>query len=440
MKVFCHQLATVNAICDYRIVTPMKTLAFASEDPEDNDVWVDDFSPNTLMADRMEAYSQADVVHCHAAIGVQLYGSLAQVKRSVRRWSPEEDCLRASPIFVQDWDDLYTEVDMFNPAFSVWGVKYPNGEPLEIGAELKVMAANGEEFTVWKDGEKGEQAFVLNVADNHRRIANLYTIMDQAHLVTCSTPRMKAAIEDLGRTGPIYVYPNSFMRDLRPDVSLAPHEGIRILWQGGYSHHGDLWTVKDSMMRLTEKYPNIKWVFFGHYFKWLNDFMPKDRYEYVPWVPFSQYHLKMATIQFDIAIAPLEKSHFNECKSAIKWYETSTRHTPAAMVAANLGPFADEIVDGETGLLYDTPEEFEAKMSLVIENARLRKAMGEKAKKWVMENRDADRTGRDLAYAYREAVDRHRAESHQLAGKSVNYDEFVSAFNRHLGAGKVTSS
>jgi len=435
MKVFAHRSPIANAITDYRITIPMQSLSFG-EDGEPVEVMIDDLSPGTTHEDRLDAYESSDIVYCHAAIGVQLYKDLDRFHRAVRRFNHWQGTLSNPPAFVQDWDDLYTEVDFINPAFSVWGVTHPEtGEPLAIGDEIYVTTADGERHLVWKDGVKTEQGLALTVARNHWRMGNLYKIMDQADLVTCTTPRLKQAIQDLGRTGPIYVNPNCPNLDNYPNVPLAPHTGIRVFWQGGYSHHMDLNTVKDSIIRVLESHPDVKMVFFGHEFLWLHNALPPDRYEYVPWVDHAKYSLKLQTIPFDIAIAPLEDTHFNSCKSAIKMYEAALRAVPAPLLAANVGPYADEIVDGETGMLYNTPEEFEAKLGTLIQNQRLRRALGENAKAWVLKERDATTHGRLLAEQFKEAIARRKAASTHYTGKSVNFDGVVSALNSKLGTG-----
>ena len=94
-------------------------------------------------------------------------------------------------------------------------------------------------------------------------------------------------------------------------------------------------------------------------------------------------------IGHDISLAPLSANVFNNCRSAIKFYEASVLKNPAATLAQNTGPYKDEIIDGETALLFDTPEDFETQLSLLIEDATERKRLAANAKDWVSENRDA---------------------------------------------------
>ncbi len=60
-------------------------------------------------------------------------------------------------------------------------------------------------------------------------------------------------------------------------------------------------------------------------------------------------------------------------------------------LAQNTGPYK-EIIDGETGLLFDTPEEFVEKLEVLVKDPEYRKKLGEAAHDWVREHRDATKT------------------------------------------------
>jgi glycosyltransferase involved in cell wall biosynthesis len=78
-------------------------------------------------------------------------------------------------------------------------------------------------------------------------------------------------------------------------------------------------------------------------------------------------------------------------------------------LASNYGPYK-EIEDGKTGLLYDTPEEFVQKLSVLIENAELRKTLADGAKEWVRANRFAEVTAVGHAEFLRELRSIKKAE------------------------------
>jgi glycosyltransferase involved in cell wall biosynthesis len=111
----------------------------------------------------------------------------------------------------------------------------------------------------------------------------------------------------------------------------------------------------------------------------------------------------------DINLCPLVDNAFNRCKSAIKWYEASVMPTPEATLAQDTAPY-QEIQDGKTGLLFKTPAEFVEKLSLLIEDAQLRKKLGEGARKWVMNNRLPQHTTPGLLDFYTETRNRYKHE------------------------------
>jgi hypothetical protein len=85
----------------------------------------------------------------------------------------------------------------------------------------------------------------------------------------------------------------------------------------------------------------------------------------------------------------LQDHVFNRCRSAIKFYESAVLKKPVACLAQNTGAYKAEIQDGETGLLFNDPDEFESQLSLLIEDTVERKRLAANAKDWVAENRDA---------------------------------------------------
>ena len=88
----------------------------------------------------------------------------------------------------------------------------------------------------------------------------------------------------------------------------------RVGWAGGSSHKGDLEMVADVVRALADE---VHWVFFG---------MCPDALR--PWVsevhtgvPIELYPAKLASLNLDLAIAPLEKNIFNDCKSNLRLLE-----------------------------------------------------------------------------------------------------------------------
>jgi O-antigen biosynthesis protein len=88
----------------------------------------------------------------------------------------------------------------------------------------------------------------------------------------------------------------------------------RIGWAGALGHFGDL-TLIESVVEATAK--EVDWVFFGMCPDKLRRFIA----EYHEWVPLEHYARKLASLDLDLAVAPLEHNPFNEAKSNLRLLE-----------------------------------------------------------------------------------------------------------------------
>ena len=88
--------------------------------------------------------------------------------------------------------------------------------------------------------------------------------------------------------------------------------------------------------------------------------------------------------RMDIAISPLEPDNiFCRAKSEIKFVEAGA--LGIAMVASDIDPFRDSISHGEEGLLAANEKQWTEALALLIEQPELRKQMGEKARRKILD-------------------------------------------------------
>lgn len=120
-------------------------------------------------------------------------------------------------------------------------------------------------------------------------------------------------------------------KDYHPDIRVVPNYlerarwgGLkplrrqsarpRVGWAGGIGHTGDLEMIVDVVQALAEE---VDWVFMGmcpdNLRPWIKEFHPG--------VPVGQYPAKLASLNLDLAIAPLEQNPFNESKSHLRLLE-----------------------------------------------------------------------------------------------------------------------
>lgn len=83
---------------------------------------------------------------------------------------------------------------------------------------------------------------------------------------------------------------------------------------GGTSHSGDLEIIAEVVRELADE---VEWVFFGMCPQALRPFI----HEYHPGVSLQAYPAKLASLNLDLALAPLEFHIFNDCKSNLRLLE-----------------------------------------------------------------------------------------------------------------------
>lgn len=130
----------------------------------------------------------------------------------------------------------------------------------------------------------------------------------------------------------IVVVPNYIDDTLWGDLSPLRNAGAkpRVGWVGGVSHTGDLHVMLD-VIRATSN--DVDWVFMGMKPPGLDGHIK----EFHAGVPYAQYPQKFASLNLDLAIAPLEYNEFNECKSNLKLLEYGVLGVP--VIATDITPY-----------------------------------------------------------------------------------------------------
>lgn len=294
------------------------------------------------------------------------------------------------PLIVFDMDDDIESVNPLNPKYCSLGTRdVQSGELLMPRSDIGIIMNDGDPgpMYLWRHGIQTSHG-VFDSGRNIKNHAQVRKMAATAHALTCTSE----ALAEVGRrwNSNVYVYPNSLMFDdfHHFDIRRRPDE-VRVLWQGGYSHFPDFYPLRGAFGESSKRMPQIKWVIFGTLFNCVYENIPAALVEPHNWVDFTQFHLKFGTLAFDINIAPLADTRFNRCKSGIKWYEAAALKIPT--LAQDSGPYHDEIVDGDTGLLFKDRDEFVAKLEMLVKDADLRKRIGQRAYEWVHEYRDAEK-------------------------------------------------
>jgi precorrin-6B methylase 2 len=107
-----------------------------------------------------------------------------------------------------------------------------------------------------------------------------------------------------------------------------------------------------------------------------------DQKQFEPWCSYSRYQEILWSC--DIGLLPLRSTEFNAMKSDLKLLECAA-HGVVALASPTV--YAASIVEGETGLIYHSVEDFAAKLDELIINRELRYRIATQAYEWVKDNR-----------------------------------------------------
>lgn len=88
----------------------------------------------------------------------------------------------------------------------------------------------------------------------------------------------------------------------------------RVGWGGGTSHTGDLEIIAEVVRELADQ---VEWVFFGM----CPDALRPYIHEFYGTIDLQSYPYKLASLNLDLALAPLEFHIFNDCKSNLRLLE-----------------------------------------------------------------------------------------------------------------------
>ena len=290
-----------------------------------------------------------DVVVAQSPAGVEMVSLTMQYQKSGK-------------VVIVDYDDLVYSCSPFNPAYRTLGIRNVNVKDVE-----------GNEHTLWKDGEKG-----FSIKDNYCRYRSqkdLFKIVD-AVTVTNDFLRDKFIEESPELKGKIISIPNTINFDLFKPFPKKPSDKIRIGWVTSSSHLNEIWMVKNIFNRLFKKYGDkILFVQLGDIVE-LQKVFNKDQMEFHRFIDISVYPLKLASLNLDIGIAPLVDDEFNSCKSSLKWSEYASMKVPT--VCSDMQPYSC-IEEGKTGFLAKTEDDFVEKISRLIDDETLRREVGQNA-------------------------------------------------------------
>jgi len=341
MKLFVHK-HRIDGCSWYRIMQITKAI---SNEVEIKEVDIDTWSEKDIM----EAIKDSDVFYLRPSTK-----NVTQFIREIKEYYPKKK-------IIFDTDDDLFNISPFSDAYSFGGTKevyLPDGKPLWV---------EDKHFDPYR---------------NRRALIDYEYCLTKANVVTTTTSKLADTIKPFNKN--VVVVPNAVNLDIFPRLDIKKDDKIRLLWSGGSSHYGDMFSIRDDLERLMKEYPNLHLYILGNPFEGITKDMDQSRVHKDGWITADGHGYRLATINADIAICPLEDNEFNTNKSSIKYYETAALGIPT--VAKNMLPYSADIKHNDNGLLYTN--DFYKQVKYLIDNPQERKRIADNAFKWVKKNRD----------------------------------------------------
>jgi glycosyltransferase involved in cell wall biosynthesis len=231
--------------------------------------------------------------------------------------------------------------------------------------------------------------------DLHRMVTKNVTALSKhwpalyraASGVICSTEILAAAVErDCGAGVVTKVAPNVIDPADFPAVPRSNDGIVRVGYVGTANHHRDMTLAWPGMVECS-KLPNVVLVLLGWHPRWKEvGSAPGDySHEGVPYTYLGEFkdffEFQRRAGILDIAVAPLIDDAFNNSRSPQKWFEHAM-HGTATVVSDS--PVYECVTRGVDGFKAKDAGEFTHYLRLLVENAELRRRMGEAAHNTVM--------------------------------------------------------
>lgn len=190
-------------------------------------------------------------------------------------------------------------------------------------------------------------------------------------LVTCSTGPLA---EQMRQYNPnVVVIPNHVDADALY-VTRPKRDRLVVGWSGGMSHLRDWTEVADPIRDVLTAYPDVDMHFLGIDYSPILKIGRPTRF--TTWKPDVWSFFKAN--DFDIGLAPLSDTVFNHSKSHIRALEYMALGIP--VLASDCPAYRDLVVDGVTGFLVGTSEEWAARLRDLINDEAMRTEMGAKGR------------------------------------------------------------
>jgi glycosyltransferase involved in cell wall biosynthesis len=228
--------------------------------------------------------------------------------------------------------------------------------------------------------------------EGHQRMVNALKKSDSMVVTTASLKNhYEKYIEN------IEILPNCLAKQW---FSLTPiktkKNRLRIGWVGASQHQGDLEIINDVVKILSER---VDWVFMGMQTEQAKPYIK----EFHSFVSINEYPEKMASLDLDIAIAPLEDNLFNRCKSNLRLLEYGAMSWP--VVCSDVYPYQTN--NPPVIRVKPTVSEWLDALNVLIDDEPKRRQLGSELKHWVVSQYTIENWAQDWQKALFKKSDKH---------------------------------
>jgi glycosyltransferase involved in cell wall biosynthesis len=217
-----------------------------------------------------------------------------------------------------------------------------------------------------------------------------------ADLVTVSTDFLANEYRHLNEN--VMVLPNQVDPDDWSKPKRTKGKKVRIGLVGSVAMNNDTKKIVKLLRQLGRR-DDVQLVLFGlppdtkayeeirKYFMYEVSYWNTFNVEWHPAVPIADYFDSLNDLELDIMLIPRDDNYFNRCKSNVKFLEASMCEIPviAQGFEDGLSPYQVNPEDVKHMIIAHTPEEWEASVLKLIDDKKLRREMGKKAYKYVLE-------------------------------------------------------
>ena len=218
---------------------------------------------------------------------------------------------------------------------------------------------------------------------------SIKNFIEDSEVITVTTPTLASKFDE-SKTVIISNYYVDSVLNIKEDIKT---EGkLKLGYYGTLTHSKDLFLIKNVILRLKEKYDFDFEVFGGFN---ASDNVDESWFKSIELPPNNMDFEKFMgwlskTIDWDIALVPLENSPFNQCKSELKFIELAVLGLPG--VYSDMCVYNNVVTDGIDGFLAANDDEWVEKIEMLILDNDLRKSIRKNAlnkvlRDYLIENR-----------------------------------------------------